>query len=104
MKFADHLADPKTPISVRAFLQAALAERRPTELPQLFATTTRAFSGRDASGAVVKLKAGDRVRVTDAGRFGDVGITQMLDEPKLYQARAVLAELTGFSSWPGAPS
>lgn len=99
MKLRDHLTDPKTPPSVRAFLEAALADPPPISgLPPLFATTKRDFPGRGAGGEIVKLKAGDRVRVVDAGRFGDVGITAVLDETKLYQARAVLAELTGFSS------
>jgi hypothetical protein len=40
------------------------------------------------------LDSGDRVRVTDVGQFGDLGITNVIEERKAYQARAGLAELT----------
>lgn len=105
MKLADHLTDPKTAPSLRAFLEAALAAQLPAggQLP-LFATLKLDFSGRDFGGAIIKMKAGERVRVTDAGRFGDIGITLVLDEPKLYQARAVLAELADFSGESGTRS
>ena len=72
----------------------------PTFLRMLYATTKREFSGRGVDGIIVKLSAGDRVRVTDVGQFGDVGVTQLLDEPKAYQARASLAELSNFSGRP----
>jgi hypothetical protein len=99
MKLVEYLADPKTPASVRAFLDAAFADPPPASgLPPLFGTLKRDFSGRGAGGEVIKMKAGERARVVDVGRFGDVGITLILDETKLYQARAVLAELTDFSA------
>jgi len=101
MKPREYLADPKTPMSLRTFLEAALAEPKPIGLlPELYATTKRGFSGRGMDGILVKLITGDRVRVTDVGQFGDVGITQLLDEPKNYQARASLTELTNFSARP----
>src|ERR1700759_4802028 len=103
-KFDRYLDDPTTTMSVRAFLEAALAEApSPCGLPPLFATLKHDFSGRGDGGVVVKMKAGDRVRVTDARQFGDVGITLHLDETKNYQARAALMELTAFSSAPSAP-
>lgn len=98
MKLADYLKDPKTPMSVRVFLEAALANSLPIGgLPPLFATLKQDFPGRGAGGTIVKMKAGERVRVVDVGQFGDVGITSLLDETA-YQARAALGELTAFSS------
>jgi len=99
VKPREYLADPKTPSSLRTFLEVALAEPAGL-LPELYATTKREFSGRGVDGIIVKLSAGDRVRVTDVGQFGDVGVTQLLDEPKAYQARASLAELSNFSGRP----
>jgi len=88
-------------MSLRTFLDAALAEPKPVGFPpELYATTKPGFSSRGMDGIIVKLNAGDRVRVTDLGQFGDVGITQLLDQPKAYQARATLAELTDFSGQP----
>jgi hypothetical protein len=55
-------------------------------LPPLFATLKRDFSGRLLGP--VALKKGQRVRITDAGRFGDVGVTTDLDEAVRYLARA----------------
>ena len=101
MKPSEYLADPKTPMSLRAFLEVALAEPKAVGfLPELYGTIRRPFSGRSMDGILVKLNTGDRVRVTDVGQFGDVGITQLLDEPKDYQARASLTELTNFSARP----
>ena len=99
MKHRDYLADPKTPPSLHAFLEAALAEQRVGALPELYATTRRDFAGRGEAG-VVMICTGDRVRVNDVGRFNDVGITLQIDEPKAYQARAALSELTDFSVRP----
>jgi hypothetical protein len=101
MRPRDYLTDPKTPASLRTFLEAALAETKAIVLlPELYATTKRDFSGRSMDGVLIKLSAGDRVRVTDIGQFGDLGITQLFDEPKAYQARASLAELSNFSGRP----
>jgi hypothetical protein len=65
-------------------------------LPPLFATLKRDFSGRTFAGAVVKLRAGERVRLTDAGQFGDVGITTHLEEATAHMARASVDELERF--------
>ena len=104
-KFARYLDDPKLAASARAFLEAAFADPPPVGgLPPLFGTLKHDFPGRGAGGEIVKMKAGERVRVTDAGRYGDVGITLRLDEAKDYQARAAQMELTARSSWASAPS
>ena len=58
----------------------------------------RDFSGRLA--APVALRKGERVRVTDAGKFGDVGVTTHLDEPVIYMARASVDELERFAEAP----
>jgi|tagenome__1003787_1003787.scaffolds.fasta_scaffold20203135_3 hypothetical protein len=101
MKPSAYLANPGIPVSLRAFLEAALANPKPAgPLPELYARTKRDFSGRSMDGTLVKLNAGERVRVTDVGQFGDVGITHVLDEAKAYQARSTLAELTEFSGRP----
>lgn len=101
MKLRDYLMDSKTPVSLRAFLELALAESKPVgSLPEVYATTKRDFSGRSMNGTLVKLNAGHRARLTDVGQFGDVGITQLLDEPKANQARASLGELSDFSARP----
>jgi hypothetical protein len=49
---------------------------------------------------VVKLRAGERVRVIDAGPFGDVGVTTHLDEPAAYMARVSVDELENFAETP----
>jgi len=47
MKPRQYLADAKTPMSLRTFLDAALAEPKPVGFPpELYATTKRGFSGR----------------------------------------------------------
>ena len=100
----DCLTDPKTPRSLRAFLESALAEPKNAQnLPDLYATTKREFAGQAGGGVIVKLKTGERVRVTNVGKFGDVGITNILEEPKAYQARASGLRLT-FESWRGFPA
>ena len=63
MKPRDYLADTAPPMSLRAFLEAALVEQT-SALPALYANTTRAFSGRAVGGSgLVHISAGDRVRV-----------------------------------------
>ena len=100
MKPRDYLVDRNTPMSLRAFLEAALAEPRSTAaLPELYAKTKREFSTRNAGG-IVRINTGDRVRVTDVDQFGSVGITNILDETKAYQVRASLTELSDFSGRP----
>ena len=86
--------DPSAPECLRFFLRHARAPHRGA-LPPLFATLKRYFSGRLL--APVALKKGERVRVTDGGRFGDVGVTTDLDEAAKYLARASVDELENFS-------
>ncbi len=87
--------DPTTPECLQFFLRVARGQSLPGGLPPLFATLKRDFSGRLL--APVALKKGERVRVTDAGRFGDVGVTINLDEGIIYMARASVDELERFS-------
>ena len=87
--------DPSAPECLRFFLRIARGPKPSGGLPPLFATLKRDFSGRLL--APVALKKGQRVRVTDAGRFGDVGITTDLDEAAKYLARASVDELENFS-------
>jgi hypothetical protein len=86
--------DPSAPECLRFFLRAARGPHLGA-LPPLFATLKRDFSGRLL--APVPLKKGQRVRITDAGRFGDIGVTTDLDEPMKYLARASVDELESFS-------
>ena len=88
------MEDPSAPECLRFFLRAARGPHLGA-LPPLFATLKRDFSGRLL--APVALKKGERVRVTDAGRFGDVGVTINLDEGVIYMARASVDELEQFS-------
>ena len=90
--------DPKSPECMRFFLTVASGPSLPEGRPPLFATLKRDFSGRLA--APVGLRRGERVRVTDAGKFGDVGVTTHLDEPVIYMARASVDELERFSEAP----
>jgi hypothetical protein len=62
--------DPASPDCLRFFLQGASKASIPGGLPPLFATLKLGLSGRTVAGAVVKLRASERVRVTDAGPFG----------------------------------
>ena len=87
--------DPSAPECLRFFLRVARGQSLPGGLPTLFATLKREFSGRLL--APVTLKKGQRVRVTDAGRFGDVGVTTDLEESVKYLARASVDELETFS-------
>jgi hypothetical protein len=89
------MGDPSAPECLRFFLRVARSQSLPGGLPPLFATLKRDFSGRLL--APVALKKGQRVRVTDAGRFGDVGVTTQLDEAVTYMARASVDELENFS-------
>ena len=87
--------DPAAPECVRFFLRVARGQSLPGGLRPLFATSKRDFSGRLL--APVALKKGQRVRVTDASRFGDVGVTTDLDESVKYLVRASVDELESFS-------
>ena len=86
--------DPSAPECLRFFLRAARGQHLGA-LPPLFATLKCDFSGRLA--APVALRKGERVRVTDAGRFGDVGVTTDLEGAATYMARASVDELEKFS-------
>ena len=66
--------DPASPESLRFFLKVASGPSLPGGLPPLFATTKVDLAGRTLSAALV-VRKGERVRVVDAGKFGDVGVT-----------------------------
>jgi hypothetical protein len=93
----DDLAAPEC---LRFFLQADSKPNLPGGLPPLFATLKRDFSGRTFQGVLVAMRAGERVRVTDAGQFGDTGITTYLREATAHMARASVNELERFSEKP----
>lgn len=95
----DVMDDRKAPQCLRFFLQAASKPSLPGGLPPLYATLKREFAGRLLSGPIM-LRFGDRVRVTDLGRFGDIGITTHLDEAVAYMARASVDELERFAETP----
>ena len=44
----------------------------------------------------MKLRKGERVRVVDAGKFGDVGVTTNMDGADIAMARASVDELQDF--------
>lgn len=88
--------DPAAPACVRFFLKAASKPSLPGGLPTLFATVKLDLPGRTMSGAMV-VRQGQRVRVVDAGKFGDVGITTNLEDADSAQARASLGELERFA-------
>ena len=96
-KWRQAMVDPASPEPLRFFLQSASKPSLPGGLPSLFATLKHDFSGRTFEGALAKLRTSERVRVTDVGRFGDVGITTHLDEANAYMARASVDELEKFS-------
>lgn len=95
MRFVE--TDPKTSPPVRAFLAAA---ENGAELPALYATLKRDFSGRDKLGGVKLLLTGQRVRVTDVRRSGDVGATTDLADAKHAEARATWREMSDYSDRP----
>jgi hypothetical protein len=88
--------DPSAPECLRFFLRAARGPHLGS-LPPLFATLKHDFSGRTFGGLVVRMRAGERARVTDAGRFGDVGVTTELDEAIKSLVRASVDEFENFS-------
>ena len=80
----DYIDDPAAPACLRAFLAHARApaiEHAGKDRPPLFAK-----------------RNGRIVRVTMASRFGDVGVSENLDEPYGYGDRVTLSELTDFAS------
>jgi hypothetical protein len=95
-RFVEEL--PAKQPAVAAFLEAA---RGGAPLPPLYATLKFTYPARDRSGAVFELVPGQRVRVTQVGKFGDVGITVHLDEEKGYfDARMSLSEMESYSERP----
>ena len=94
MRFVD---DPKASQHVKAFLAAA---ETGAGLPPLYATLKRDFSGRSKDGAVKSVLKGQRVRVVDVGKFGDLGVTTDIDDPKRADVRATLAEMSEYSDKP----
>jgi hypothetical protein len=87
----------KTSPHVKAFLTAAESG---AALPALYATLKRDFSGRDKTGNVKLLLTGQRVRVTEVWKAGDLGVTTDLDEAKRDEARSTWAEMSDYSDVP----
>lgn len=83
----DYIDDPTAPWALRRFLAFARAPApgayQPKPHPCLFADHD-----------------GQRVRVTMASRFGDVGITRDLDVEMGYERRVHVSQLSNFSEAP----
>ena len=92
------LDDPTSPECLRFFLKVASGPSLPGGRPPLFATLKQDMSGRLT--APVKLRKGERVRVVDAGKFGDVGVTTDLEGADAAMARASVDELERFAEAP----
>ena len=104
----DYIDDETQPECLRAFLRfkRAPAIEQDGEPPALFATIRDKAMGRFYLGhwignepamETVEIRAGQRVRVVMASRFGDVGITTRLQDRNGYMLRVPLAALTDFS-------
>lgn len=104
----DLIDDESQPKCLREFLRfkRTPAISRYGETPPLFATIKDDSTGRfyrgywDGDGPVmdeVQVKAGTRVRVVMASRFGDVGITTQLQDKSGYMLRVPVAALHEFS-------
>jgi hypothetical protein len=110
----DLIEDPEQPASLRKYLEY---NRRPAidktlpeaQEPALFATLREDKEGSVYLGTwskgnpdmqPVKMKAGSRIRVVMASRFGDVGITHNLKAAKGYCTRVPVAALTDFGDTP----
>jgi hypothetical protein len=114
----DNLIEDETqPACLRTYLEY---NRRPAidkdlpeaDEPRLFAILKADRSGEaylgywDNKGPVmqpVPMKAGQTVRVVMASRFGDVGITPVLNNVKGYVARVFVSDLESFSAAPAIP-
>lgn len=109
----DDLIDDLTqPECLRKYLgyqrQPAIDKTLPEDQePTLFATLKADMMGHSYLGywnggnpamKDVPLKAGQRVRVVMASRFGDVGITPNLKATRGYVTRVAVTELEGFSA------
>lgn len=108
----DLIDDPAQPKCLRDFLgyrrapaiKQVLGEDRE---PVLFATLRKDVHGESYLGywkgdkpamKPVEMKAGQRVRIVMASRFGDVGITPNMEASRGYVARLFLDDLSEFSS------
>jgi hypothetical protein len=94
MRFVENA---KSEPAVIAFIKATESG---AALPLLYATLKRDFSGRDKTGAVKALLKGQRVRVTDISKFGDIGATTDFTEAKRDEARVTWAEMSDYSNKP----
>ena len=92
------MADPAAPQCLQFFLKVASGPNLPAGLPPLFATLKLDLPGR--LRGPVKLRKGERVRVVQAGKFGDVGVTTDMDGADIAMARASVDELEQFSEAP----
>ena len=106
-RHCDDIADDReTPECVRAYLAVARAPAHGygMKCPALYATIpTDMRFGRYERGdklAGAELKAGTRVRVVMASRFGDVGITTNLEAETGYIGRLGLDDLSDFGAEP----
>lgn len=98
----DYIDDPATPECLRNFLfmhrlPATMKAAYPltSRYPVIYATTIPRVSGKPK-----KMPKGERVALTMASRFGDVGITTDLTASSGYQRRVHLNELKDFSEKP----
>lgn len=98
----DYIDDSAAPAPLRAFLKVVRSPAGPGlgGIPPLFADSRRDFAARDDAGVVAKITAGQRVRVVSASKFGDVGITPVLENDRAHWARAAVHELENFSEEP----
>jgi hypothetical protein len=97
--YAKYIDDPKAPQALRSFLAAACQGTSAANLSTLFATLRRDVAGRGPDG-VVALPAGKRVRVVEAGLFGDLGVTSDANSLR-DEVRVAVAELEKFSTVAG---
>jgi len=113
MKHCDEFIEDKTqPECLRKYLEY---NRRPaikkmlkeSDEPALFASLKEdregsvylgTWTGKNPDMQSVHMKAGSRVRVVMASRFGDVGITHNLKARNGYCARVPVSALTDFGS------
>src|SRR5688572_13948279 len=105
----DYIDDERASLALRAFLkwQRRPAIKKTGEAPSLFAVLQRDLTGQrykgywengNAAMENVPLKAGQRVRVVMASRFGDVGVTPDLDAKHGYVARILVSDLDDFGA------
>ena len=83
----DYIDDPSAPAALRKYLAFARAPAHGQLLPKPHPTLYADYEGQ-------------RVRVTMASRFGDVGITTNLGAEFGYERRVLVKELSNFSEEP----